>query len=168
MKKYVVSNIRVNLNDTNNKYFYHFKEYESSNTFRNELYKKSLDEKNELKANAEDVQERYQRYVLILANRLNKLHKTNFSNEFYFRLFSLGLFRYISNLHMFFKRIEKNFDSNQHTCEILSIKNFLYSQHFEDQRELLSSSWVGQEQLFSIYIDYFYKNKYLRFDYVET
>ena len=92
----------------------------------------------------------------ILHERLNAIHNVNFSKDFWYRAFSLGLLRNISLIHMFYTLAEENFDPELHYCNLLSKKDYIFCDDFESQRELLNISWVGQEQLLSIYVEAFY------------
>jgi hypothetical protein len=169
-KKYIVSDILINEKDNKGNYFFHSQVCAHRSGFKLHdlnLANQSWFSKENLELNSLDVEARYHKYVSILAKQLNGIHHTNFSNEFWRRFFSLGLHRHISLLHMFFSHTEKSFDPALYSCEALSKQDYLYPFDFEEQRELLSGSWIGQEQLFSIYLNYFYKGQYSEFSYAD-
>ena len=104
------------------------------------------------------------KYVKILAKRLNHIHGTNYSEEFWNKIFSIQLLNVITLLHEFYT-YAKNFDPKKHICEILNEKSFKIFNDFNDLRKFIENSNLGQEQLFSIYINYKYSNLYAKFDY---
>jgi putative transferase (TIGR04331 family) len=110
-----------------------------------------------------DIENRNEKYIKILRSRLNKIHNVDYSIEFWKRVFSISLLINITHLYQFYIQIKKNFDPSTHFCEILSKKNYCYVDNFEDQRNLLYSSHLGQEQLLSLYINFYYKEKYKEF-----
>lgn len=107
---------------------------------------------------------KYYKYLNIIGLRLNNLHRTNYSNIFWKRVFSIDLLRFIQGIHQFYVYASKNFDLKKHTCSILSEKSYKIVDNFEEQRKLLNCSCFGQEQLFSLYIKYFYPGSFLEFD----
>ena len=108
---------------------------------------------------------KYKKYVDILGHRLNDIHGTNYSDEFWKRVFSQGLLTYITALHQFYIYANENFNPSIHTCELLSEKSFHITNKFEELKDLLTSSDFGQEQLFSLYIKFFYSGNYPEFDF---
>lgn len=111
-----------------------------------------------------DNKKRYALYVRMLSDRLNIVHKKSYSYEFWSRVFSQCLLRYISEVHQFYELASKNFCTEKHTCRILSKNKFQIVNDFEEQRQLLTSSWLGQEQLLSLYIRFNYPQNYVEFD----
>ena len=112
-----------------------------------------------------DVEHRYRKYIDILSLRLNMIHGTNYSMEFWSKAFSLGLLRLITTLHQSFITFERNFNSTNCVCKILSKNSFKTVNTFEEQRAFINASWHGQEQIFSLYINYFYPDLFEEFDY---
>jgi putative transferase (TIGR04331 family) len=108
---------------------------------------------------------KYHKYVEILAKRLNKLHGVEYSNEFWRRVFSQELLMQITAVHQSYYYASQNFNPNIHTCKILSKKNYNIPSTFEELRIFLNGSNFGQEQLFSLYINFFYPNQYYEFEY---
>ena len=107
------------------------------------------------------------KYTKILSERLNKIHGTKYSNDFWERVFSISLLKQITTVHQFYMYASQNFNPNIHTCKILNQKNYLIVNNFEEQRELLTTDF-GQEQLFSLYINYFHPNLYKEFNFDKT
>ena len=118
------------------------------------------DSKEKIQKNWDETEARYLRYRKILARRLNQIHGANFSNEFWYRLFSLGLFRNVAMVYDFFLHAERDFNSKKHKVMVLDQKNFLDVQDFEQQADVLGGSWIGQEQLLAIYLQVFYPEVY--------
>lgn len=114
----------------------------------------------ELESSWKEVEAYHSKFVDIFSDRLNKIHALNYTKEFWKRIFSIGLLRNISNVHMFFSLAERHFNPETHSCKILSKDNYVFCYDFEEQRSLLTSSWVGQEQLLSMYVECFYPKYY--------
>jgi len=112
-----------------------------------------------------DIENRNEKYIKILRSRLNKIHNVDYSKEFWKQVFSTDLLRNITFLYQFYIQIKKNFDPLIHYCEILSKENYRYVHNFEDQRYLLYSTHLGQEQLLSLYINFYYGGKYKEFSF---
>ena len=110
------------------------------------------------------VEDRYEKYIKLFSHRLNLIHETEYSIEFWRRAFSLNLLRNISAIHMFFVIAERHFDPSLHACKILPKNKYKYCNDFEQQRGVLTSSWIGQEQLLSLYIELFYPSYYKSLD----
>jgi putative transferase (TIGR04331 family) len=101
------------------------------------------------------VEKKHERYLHLITERLNKIHKKNYSTEFWKRSFSQGLLRQITFLHQIFVLLEKKFKPECFELVTLSPDSFLIPADFEEQRNFIGSLH-GQEQLFSIYIQSFY------------
>ena len=114
----------------------------------------------ELKSNWDEVEAYHSKFVDIFSDRLNEIHGLNYTKEFWKRIFSIGLLRNISNIHMFFSLAERHFNPEIHSCQILSKDDYIFCYDFEEQRDLLTSSWIGQEQLLSMYVECFYPKYY--------
>jgi len=154
---YQVSDI-YNKCDPNNTFF-HSKLLASIynvNIVSNRVSDPIINSKKELENLSDYSNIKYKKYIIILANRLNDVHGSSFPLEFWKVAISLGLFRQIALIHQFFYQMEQSFDPNKHDCRVLSSLSYYIPHTFEEQREFLSSSWKGQEQLLSHYINYFY------------
>lgn len=111
------------------------------------------------------VQEKYDKYIPILAERLNAIHGVSFSNDFWARTFSLGLLRQITFAYQMFDKCETFFQRSRHTCRVLDEFCYKTNYTYADERGFLQSTHRGQEQLFSIYINTFYPDCYDSFQY---
>lgn len=104
------------------------------------------------------VQLKFDKYVNILAERLNQMHGTSYSMPFWRRALSISFERYITYLHEIFENCELYFDANKHDCYVLSEKSYYVPLDFDEQRNFFQHSNYGQEQIFSIYMHNFYPN----------
>lgn len=102
------------------------------------------------------IQLKFDKYVNILAKRLNKIHGANYSILFWRRTLSLSFERYITFLHEIFENCKLYFDVDKHDCYVLSKKSYYIPLDFDDQRNYFQHSDYGQEQIFSIYMHKFY------------
>jgi putative transferase (TIGR04331 family) len=106
------------------------------------------------------VDEKYNKYIPILAKNLNKIHSVNYDNFFWEKALSLSLLRYITFFYDLFQRCEDHFDLNKHNCTILSEDSYYTPINFQDHRDFFQTTAFGQEQIFSIYIHLFYPNMF--------
>jgi len=104
------------------------------------------------------VDQKYHKYVPLLANRLNKIHDTSHDKVFWQKSFSLSLIRHIKYLYDIFQVCEECFDPEIHNCNILSKKSYHITEDFNEHRNFFQDTAFGQEQIFSIYINLFYPN----------
>lgn len=102
------------------------------------------------------VQHKFDKYVNILAEQLNKVHGTSYSMPFWKRALSVSFERYITFLHDLFENCELYFNADKHDCYVLSKKSYYVPFDFDDQRAFFQHSHFGQEQIFSIYMHTFY------------
>jgi putative transferase (TIGR04331 family) len=102
------------------------------------------------------VQHKFDKYVYILADRLNQIHNTSYNIPFWRKALSLSLERYITFLHDSFENCELYFNVNKHECYVLSKKSYYTPLDFDGQRNFFQHSHYGQEQIFSIYMHTFY------------
>lgn len=163
---YIVSNLKP-LKNLNNSFFhshYSAHKYGIGVNSKN-VAKYIVTEKNELQTLWNLSEIKYKKYLVILGQRLNDIHGTKYSDEFWKRVFSQGLLTHITALHQFYIYVSNNFDPSIHKCELLSEKSFCITNKFEELKDLLTSSDLGQEQLFSLYIKYFYSGHYPEFDF---
>jgi putative transferase (TIGR04331 family) len=114
----------------------------------------------ELIADHNIVDQKYQKYVVILADRLNKIHGTDYDLFFWQKSLSLSLIRNITFMYDIFQRCEGIFDPEIHDCKILSEASYYTPFDFNDHRNFFQSTAFGQEQMFSIYINKFYPGKF--------
>lgn len=164
-KYYVVSDL-IPIKDIQNKYFQsqHIA-YKYGLTIESKNTASFKDESKQEIQNLWDlIEKKYKNYTEIISKRLNKLHGSKYSNEFWRRVFSLTLLNQITVVHQFYINTKTNFDPNSYDCETLNVENYIIPNNFEEQRSLLISDF-GQEQLFSIYIKYFYPNCYKDFQF---
>ena len=106
------------------------------------------------------VDEKYHRYIPILARRLNKIHGVEFDEIFWKKCFSLSLLRYITFYYDLFQRCEDHFDPALHDCNVISEGSYYTPKDFADHRDFFQTTAFGQEQIFSIYIHLFYPDLY--------
>lgn len=116
--------------------------------------------KKEFIDDADFVDNKYYKYLKLFSNRLNKIHNKSYSEKFWKKAFGLGLIRTITLLHEHFKIYHSNFDFNEHQFNLLNQNNFFIPKDFEEQRLFLNDNGIGNEQIFTHFIDCFYpKNK---------
>lgn len=58
------------------------------------------------------VEKKHERYLHLITERLNEIHKKNYSTEFWKRSFSQGLLRQITFLHQIFVLLEKKIQTS--------------------------------------------------------
>lgn len=102
------------------------------------------------------VQLKFDKYVKILAERLNQIHGTSYSIPFWRRALSISFERYITYFHEVFENCELYFKKDRHDCNVLSEKSYYVPLDFEEQRNFFQHSNYGQEQIFSLYMHTFY------------
>ena len=122
------------------------------------------DTKEKLVVDNNFVDKKYEKYIPILSNRLNKIHETNFDEYFWKKSFSLSLIRYITFCYDIFQKCEDNFNAGIHECNILNKKSYYTPINFQDHRDFFQDTSFGQEQLFSIYINLFFPGKFNEFE----
>ena len=108
---------------------------------------------------ADFVDKKYSKYLKILSKRLNTINNKNYSENFWKKAFSLGLVRAITLLNEHFKIYSSNLDINEHQFNLLNQSNFFIPKDFEQQRLFLNHNGIGNEQIFSHFIDCFYPQK---------
>jgi putative transferase (TIGR04331 family) len=140
---------------------YYLKKNEILNNYNNvELLPSPRSTKQELIDDHNFVDEKYKKYILILSERLNKVHKKNYTVFFWKKCISLSLLRNITFIYDMFQRCDSSFDPEIHFCKILSEQSYYTPIDFNDHRIFFQSTAYGQEQMFSIYMKSFYPNKY--------
>jgi putative transferase (TIGR04331 family) len=106
------------------------------------------------------VDQKYNQYVVILAERLNEIHGKNYDVFFWKKSLSLSLIRNITFIYDMFQRCEGVFDPKIHDCKILSESSYYTPSDFNDHRNFFQSTAFGQEQMFSIFINKMYPDKF--------
>ncbi len=106
------------------------------------------------------VDKKYNKYVPILANRLNKIHATSHDIFFWKKCLALGLLRNITLVYDVYKMCENNFNEKDHDCKTISEKSYFIPKDYNEQRNFFQSTAYGQEQIFSIYVHHVYPGKY--------
>lgn len=101
------------------------------------------------------VQLKFDKYVGILAGRLNEVHGTSYGPAFWRRALSLSFERHITFCYEMFANCEAYFDPAKHDCRVLSKSSYHVPAEFDDQRIYFQHSDYGQEQLFSVYMHAF-------------
>ena len=160
MKNFVISDWSAKHTDPTLDNYFHFELLKKSNLsdLRNTNNKYFHVTNQEELVNASDyVVEKHNYYLYLLSQKLNEIHKTHFSLEFWKRSFSQGLLRQITLLHQVFISLEHSFDPKLFNFTSIVESSFSTYNNFEEQRNYLDS-FLGQEQLFSIYIKCFYPN----------
>jgi putative transferase (TIGR04331 family) len=107
-------------------------------------------------ADSSFIDEKYEMYLPLLSQRLNKIHNTDFTQKFWKKYLGLGFVRYLTAFYDTYKVIDANFKPNIHFCKVLDSSSYFLPIDFEDNRQCFLNSDFGQEQILSIY---FY-NKY--------
>jgi putative transferase (TIGR04331 family) len=118
----------------------------------------------DLKNDSDFVKNKYDRYIPVLANRLNQIHDLEYSEEFWEKALSVGFERYITYLYELYRNCEINFDKAKHTCKVIALRSIKIPIDFDNQRDLFQHSDLGQEQIFSLYINHFYPSIYVNID----
>lgn len=110
----------------------------------------------DLQSDHDAVQNKFDKYVNILSDRLNKIHGRNYSVSFWKKALSVSFERYITFLHDLFENCELHFNADKHDCYVLSRKSYYIPEDFDTQRDFFQHSDYGQEQIFSIYMHTFF------------
>ena len=105
------------------------------------------------------VDNKYEKYIKILSNRLNIIHCKNYSTEYWRKSLSMGFIRYITAFYDSYKIYERDFDFEAHICNVIPSSVYFTPNDFEDHRNCFQNSDFGQEQIFSIYMQCFYPGK---------
>ena len=111
----------------------------------------------DLKYDSDFVDLKYKKYIKILTERLNHIHHKNYSKFFWSKALSIGFLRQINILYDHFKIYEKYFDRKKHYVNILSNKDFDVPIDYEECRNIISDDLIGSEQVFSVYMNLFFK-----------
>ena len=106
------------------------------------------------------IDEKYKKYISILSNRLNKIHSLEHDIFFWKKCFGIDLIRYITLFYDLYKICEKNFVVDKFDCNIISKNSYYIPSDFNEHRDFFQCTAYGQEQIFSIYINLFYPEKF--------
>ncbi|MDB4012724.1 LIC12162 family protein [Cyclobacteriaceae bacterium] len=106
------------------------------------------------------VEQKLDRYLIELGLKLNEIHGIKYDKAFWNKCLLFSILRYVTMLRQTFEMCEMHFDSEKHSCKILGESSYLIPDNFEHQRDIFQYTSLGQEQLFSIYINLFYPDKY--------
>ena len=164
MKNFIVSNVRKMwisgskeivfsskfLENDNKSYFINNeKQYSTLNKHQRANEKEFIDDSN-------FVDTKYYKYLPILAKRLNKINKSNYSLIFWKKALGIGFIRSLTLMYEHFRIYNRNFNPDIHNVNLLDKKCFWTPENFEDQRILLNDNGFGNEQIFSLYISCFF------------
>lgn len=106
----------------------------------------------------------YERILPILSDRLNKIHKRNYSLTFWKRTMSMSLIQNLTLIHRKFYQLHDHFNPQNFEFQILDRRCYYCPSDYSDFRNLVQLSWFGQEQIFSIYVNYFFQGNHKVFD----
>jgi putative transferase (TIGR04331 family) len=116
----------------------------------------------ELQADHDYVDQKFQKYTEILVARLDKIHRVNYGSQFWKKALSMGFLRHVSMCYDFYQACEENLDVEQHDFQLLSESSFYVPNSFDEHRHFLQHTHFSQEQLFSIYCDLFLREQYTK------
>jgi putative transferase (TIGR04331 family) len=116
--------------------------------------------KHDLVNDSNYVDNKYFKYIEIISKRLDDIHNKNYGEDFWKKSLSMGFIRNITTFYNTFKICEEYFNTHLHDCNILFTDSFFIPNDFEDHRAFFQNSDFGQEQIFSIYINLFYPNRF--------
>jgi len=111
------------------------------------------------------INKKYNKYIPILSSRLNKIHSLEHDIFFWKKCLGIDLIRYITLFYDLYKICEKNFVEDNFDCNTISKNSYYIPGDFKEHRDFFQCTAYGQEQIFSIYINLFYPQK---FDSVES
>ena len=104
----------------------------------------------ELQADHDYVDQKFQKYTEILVARLDKIHRVNYGSQFWKKALSMGFLRHVSMCYDFYQACEENLDVERHDFQLLSESSFYVPNSFDEHRHFLQHTNFSQEQLFSI------------------
>jgi len=111
----------------------------------------------ELISNSSYVDKKYEKYIVILSSRLNKIHGVNYDLTFWRQALNLGIIKYITIFHQLYLSYKINFNPDTHSANVINSKCFKSPFDFEEGRNFISHSDFGREQCFSVYSNLFIK-----------
>ena len=110
------------------------------------------------------IHRKFNQYMPLLARRLDAVHNTRYGEGFWKKALALGPLRHICLCFDLYQVCEQNLDTEKHDCRILSKPSFFIPCDFNEHRRLFQHSDFGQEQLFAVYCDLFYPERFGRWD----
>lgn len=116
----------------------------------------------DFKADGDFVEDRYRRYLPILAERLNALQQRDYPPEFWRKYLGMGLVRHITFHYEIFKICGAYLSPDLQTFRVLSPSNYCVPASFEDGRGYFQNTDKGWEQLFAEYCRAMYPDRYAK------
>jgi len=102
------------------------------------------------------VTEKFKKYVPILGGRLNQIHDREYDNHFWTKALSVSFERYITFFYEIYLSCKHSFNEKRSQCNILSSQSFVIPNDFDEMRQLFQNTYVGREELFSLYVRFYY------------
>ena len=170
---YLVSNLSLQkTTEEKNNFFYtsHLLKYINTNNFSNDnnLGTPIFSERSKLIRASKDVDDKYEKFLPIIAERLNFINNRNYSFDFWKKALSWSLVCFITLVHRHYHHSAKYFCPKKFRFRLLHKRNFSIPRDFEQLRKLLQSTWFGQEQLFSLFVQYKFDESHDFFDAKQT
>ena len=92
----------------------------------------------------------YEKYINLLAKRLNKTHNTNYPLQFWEKIIGLEILMHVHHCRYVYKLIKYN-EENNLKMHILPFKDFQIPKDNNDYRKISQHSQIGYEQLSTTY-----------------
>lgn len=108
----------------------------------------------------EFVDRKHQKHLSLLVDRLQQIHPSRYADRFWEKAISLSLLRHVSLCYELFQVCEQNLDPSIYDCRVLSRKSYSIPGDFDDHRRMFQATDFGQEQLFSVYCQLFYPERF--------
>ncbi len=105
------------------------------------------------------IDKKYYKYLKLLSFRLNNIHNTSYDLKFWSKILQIPFLRSILLIYEAFLKYSCNFDVNVFDFEVLKQDDYYIPQDFNDVDHFLTHSHFGQEELFSIYVNCFFKEQ---------
>ncbi len=103
---------------------------------------------------------KYNKLLAILTLKLNKIHKKNYNNNYWDKILGYFILFHISACNRFFNSdITKNKFFSKKKIKILDKENFHIPENIRNYRNCFQHSNFGQQQLFSLIFNFFYRKK---------
>ncbi|MDA8862064.1 LIC12162 family protein [Gammaproteobacteria bacterium] len=134
-------------------------EYVSYKTNYAKYLKSTIPKNHDLEKNKLILQ-KYEHYLDAISHDLNELHNEKLSTFFWKKSLGLSFKRYISILELAYSEFSKFDPKKYEIYMLLDSKSFFTPNDFVDQRSFLQHSDLGREQLFSMYINFYYPDLY--------
>jgi len=111
------------------------------------------------------VEKKYRKYIPLITKNLNDLHNKNYSEKFWMKTFNLSFKRLITIIYDSYLLFERNVNCLSQNIEIMMESSYYQPMDFQDSYLFFRDSTIGHEQIFSIYMKYFYPGSCLEFTY---